>query len=186
MSDTYEYIEDAQNADYSESDDAKKSKVEAQPLGDEDLRAGGMAPVKCWVKTKKSKSSIRKTQQRKKGVEEGKREINVVAADNEDARQFIRKMAAATIHDASLQPVIEMVISNAEYRSLIADLYENADLWKSVRAAWREPRPPAEDRRSGIKRFLEAALRHFMQSAIYKIGNGVSIWLLQMVKRFRS
>jgi hypothetical protein len=173
MTETYDFIEDALGADSPASSNDAKENVIVGPLTDDDIYAGGLARVVCFVRTKTTKSAIRKRKQRANNKD--KREINVVAANNDSAREFIRKMAAATIQDAAaengaarLQPIIDSIYSNSEYRALISDLSARPDVWQAVRAAWRDPRTARRGREFSIQGLVKAAKRILMRSLVVR------------------
>lgn len=66
-----------EHSDEADADRAAQSNTIVGPLTDEELRAGGMKSVVAFVRTDRSKASIRKERHRKKQLDAHKRQINI-------------------------------------------------------------------------------------------------------------
>lgn len=63
-------------------------------LTDADLTAGGLVPIRAYVRTRASKNAARCAQARQRRAEDGIGQINVLA--HEDAKEYIRRVAKAS------------------------------------------------------------------------------------------
>jgi hypothetical protein len=176
MLDNDERMDDGFDSESAEPKSDEKKNVIVEPLSDDDLTAGKMAKKVCWIRIAESAEARRQRRQRKKRARNRERAISVKAADNEPAREFIRKMAAITIQDAAAksgdarsQPVFEAVLSNLEYFGLITDVSSNPEIWEAVRTAWQSPGRVKRRHWFGIKRFLEMTMQ-------------VLVWLLTVLR----
>lgn len=117
------------------------------PLTDEELRAGGMKSTMAFVRTERSKASMRKERHRKKQEKAGKRQMNLSVPKDDRSRATMRK-AATTIEDAVFHRALELLLSDVDLRPLVADVAARPELRSSLnfssegrrqRSPWRPP-----------------------------------------------
>lgn len=72
-------------------------------LTDEQLAAGGMVPVKAYMRTSKSNDALRQKKKRKKKEAMGLKQTGVIVPDNDEARTAMRIVATA-LRDCHMTP----------------------------------------------------------------------------------
>lgn len=108
------------------------------PLTDEELRAGGMKSTMAFVRTERSKASMRKERHRKKQEKAGKRQMNLSVPKDDRSRATMRK-AATTIEDAVFHRALELLLSDVDLRPLVADVAARPELREFVELLQRGP-----------------------------------------------
>ena len=88
------------------------------PLTDDEPRAGGMARTVAYVRTKRSKDALRKDKHRNMQEGSGKRQINLVAPNDDRSRTTMRR-AAIAIEDEMAHRALELLLADEELRPLI-------------------------------------------------------------------
>lgn len=62
-------------------------------LSDEQLGAGGLLPVRAWMRTKPSANALRQHRKREKAEDAGLRQLNVVLPADEPTREAVKALA---------------------------------------------------------------------------------------------
>lgn len=110
---------------------AQQSNTIVGPLTDKELRAGGMKGVVAFIRTERSKASIRKERHRKKKKNAGKREINLFVPNDDRSRATIRS-AATAIEDEMSHRAIELLLAEEDLRPLLVDVAVRPELRELV------------------------------------------------------
>lgn len=97
------------------------------PLTDEELRAGGMRSVVTFVRTERSKASIRRERHRKTQLDAHKRQINVSVGDDDRSRATVRG-TAATIENEVFHRAIELLLTDENLRRPTVDIAGRTEL----------------------------------------------------------
>lgn len=127
--DSEEAVSDATNDD---AESPREPNKVVGPLTEEELQAGGLDRVVAYIRTKRSKASIRKDRQRKKQqTETGKRQMNIMVPDNERSRATMRGIAVA-INDEVVHEAFETILAKPDLASLITDVADQVDLREMV------------------------------------------------------
>ncbi|MBN9013255.1 MAG: hypothetical protein BGP05_03950 [Rhizobiales bacterium 62-47] len=108
------------------------------PLTDDELRTGGMKGVMAFMRTERSKASLRKERHRKKHKAAGKRQINVSVGDDDRSRATIRG-AATAIGDEAFHQAIELLLADEELRPLVVGLGSPPELRELVNLILEAP-----------------------------------------------
>jgi len=88
-------------------EDAEKAQAVCDPsavLTDDQLQAGGLRPVKAFVRTRVSRNAMRVKKHREKAAQEGLEQVNVVAPP--DAREVVKLIAKRTAAGEPLEAVL--------------------------------------------------------------------------------
>lgn len=106
----FDRIEDA-TADQAVADEEKC-------LDDGQLEAGGMRPVRAWVRTRASANALRQRRKRERDEQVGVRQCNVQAA--EEHHQVLRDLATAS-RDGDLVEALRLILADLDPGS-VSDL----------------------------------------------------------------
>lgn len=106
------------------------------PLSDEELRVGGLDRIAAFVRNERSKESVRKSRQRKKQADGGKRQMNIVVPDEERARTTMRS-AASVIGDEVAHRAVEAILADESLRPLVAKIADRPALREIVELSER-------------------------------------------------
>lgn len=142
----YDETDDADNA-ASGTDRTAEPNTIVGPLTDEELRAGGMKSTVAFVRTARSKASIRKERHRKKQEGAGKRQMNLSVPKDDRSRATMRS-AATAIGDAVFHRALELLLADEDLRPLVADVATRPELREFVELLQQGP---------AAKQSLEAA-----------------------------
>jgi hypothetical protein len=146
--------EDPEAADDTASGNAEaapESNKVVGPLTDEELKVGGLGPMRVFVRTDPTKEALRKKRQRKKQQAEGKRQINIVVPDDDRSRTTIRA-AAAAIEDEVGHQAIEVILADTGLCPLIVDVAAQPTLREIVDVA----RSKDDHKPSAVAELLDA------------------------------
>lgn len=110
-----------EHSDEADADRAAQSNTIVGPLTDEELRAGGMKSVVAFVRTDRSKASIRKERHRKQQLDAHKRQINIWVGNDDRSRATIRS-AAAAIENESFHRAVELLLADQDLRRVTVDI----------------------------------------------------------------
>lgn len=122
------------------------------PLTDDELKVGGLGPIQAFARTDATKEALRKKRQRKKQQAEGKRQINIVVADDDRSRSTMRG-AATAIEDEAAHKAFEALLAQPDISPLVADVAAQAELRKIIELA----RSMGDQRPSATAELLETA-----------------------------
>lgn len=100
----FDRLEDA-TADQSVAD-------EARVLDDEQLEAGGMRPIRSWVRTRASSNALRQRRKRQRDEQGGVKQVNVTARA-EDHETF-RALAEASRQDGDLVQALRTLLEQLD------------------------------------------------------------------------
>ena len=103
----FDRIEDA-TADQAVADEEKC-------LDDGQLEAGGMRPVRAWVRTRASSNALRQRRKRERDEQEGQRQVNLVA--DQDDHDRLKSLAAAS-RDGNLVATLRQILADLDPGSL--------------------------------------------------------------------
>lgn len=106
---------------------AEQSNTIVGPLTDEELRAGGMKGVVAFIRTERSKASMRTEKHRTKQGNAGKRQINLFVPKDDRSRATIRG-AATAIESEVFHRAIELLLTDEELRPLLVDIAAQPDV----------------------------------------------------------
>lgn len=95
---------DTKTADFIEDAEQGQPLDVEQALTDQELEAGGLKPVKAWVRTKQASNAVRSKRYKERRAAEGVRQINVQAP--QEAHGALKEIAARTKAGESLQAVL--------------------------------------------------------------------------------
>jgi hypothetical protein len=95
---------DNRTADYIEDAEQGRPLNVDQALTDQALEAGGLKPVKAWVRTKQASNAMRTKRYKERQAAEGVRQINVQAP--QEAHEALKALAARTKAGEPLESVL--------------------------------------------------------------------------------
>lgn len=100
----FDRLEDA-TADQSVAD-------EARVLDDEQLEAGGMRPIRSWVRTRASSNALRQRRKRQRDEQVGVKQVNVTARAED--HEVIRTLADASRQDGDLVKALRTLLEQLD------------------------------------------------------------------------
>jgi hypothetical protein len=107
--------------------EAEQSNTIVGPLTDKELRAGGLKGVMAFIRTERSKASIRTEKHRTKQGKAGKRPINLFVPKDDRSRATIRG-AATAIENEVFHRAIELLLADEELRALLVNIAARPDV----------------------------------------------------------
>lgn len=95
---------DTKTADYIEDAEQGQPLDVEQALTDQELEAGGLKPVKAWVRTKQAGNAVRTKRYKERQAAEGVKQVNVQAP--QETHEALKAIAARTKAGESLGDVL--------------------------------------------------------------------------------